>query len=266
MDEFFLGYFLLIIAFLICSLIYYGFRSDLFIENLGVIRKGFYVLFIVLLCVGFLYEAIDYTNWKLILQLTVFIIFIDIAVFQTPNMLKFWSGDQTKSEYIEKTIKKNEETLGYNTRKVEKFMEVIQYSSFHFYNKTTPDSKDKYISNLKDYIRLYTDTFQFHISIFPFEVTGNDDELKESVRQTFSNVEKCYNYIIEDISERENIISSLSSGKSMMLKQDKLFIVSYFGEQYNLLICIKSEDVSVDGIDASHVINLAHIFDWWMVE
>ena len=166
--------------------------------------------------------------------------------------------------------------LGYNAKKVQNFTEVISKTADHFMDRNPPQHWRQYRDELRDYLNLYADTFQFHIAIFPFAIGANGEELSRNLETAFNSVEICYNISFLDSEGRNSVIQDLLDGKSIPLKDPNadisieeltknVFIVAYYGESYNMLIGISSNFVEVDGIDASHILNLAQIFDWYMV-
>lgn len=105
------------ILLIVLSLIYFWWRTDKYVENLQAIRKSYYVLFFLLVCLGILTKQLQMSDWTMILSLASAAVFIDIAVFQTPDILKIWNTEFQHSNYIRKTIRKNEEVLGYNAKR-----------------------------------------------------------------------------------------------------------------------------------------------------
>ncbi|WP_155113927.1 type II toxin-antitoxin system SpoIISA family toxin [Metabacillus mangrovi] len=266
-----------VLLFVVWSLFYFWRNTDKYVENLQFIRKTFYVFFVLMMGCGILFKQLDLQNWPLILELAALFVFIDLAVFQTPDILKIWNTEFQHSSYIRKTIKKNEEVLGYNAIKVQNFTEVISKSPDHFSGIPTPAGWSQYRNELKKYLELYAETFQFHISIFPFDIDNDSYQLKQNLTGAFSRLEMFHNKAIQDAGWRDRLIEKLLEGRSIELKdkqeeeessdmKKKAFIVAYYGESYNMLIGISSHFVDVDGIDASHILNMAQIFDWFMVE
>lgn len=276
MTTIYFSFISVIILLIVLSLVYFWWRTDKYVENLQAIRKSFYVLFFLLICLGVFSTQIQINDWKTLLTFVCAAVFLDIAVFQTPDILKIWNTEFQHSNYIRKTIRKNEEVLGYNAKKVQNFTEVISKTADHFMDRNPPQFWRQYRDELRAYLNLYADTFQFHIAIFPFAISANGEELQENVETAFNSVEICYNISFLDREVRANILQDLLDGKSIPLKDPNIdenteewtknvFIVAYYGESYNMLIGISSTFVEVDGIDASHILNLAQIFDWYMV-
>jgi hypothetical protein len=276
---FFIIFYSIVLLYVLLSLLYFWFCTDKYVENLQLIRKAFYVLFILGVGLGVVCKVIDLNKWTSLLQMTALFVFMDLAVFQTPDILKLWNAEFQHSNYIRKIIKANEEVIGYNAKKVQCFTEVIAKTEDHFNTRNVPTQWRQYKDELRTYLNLYADTFQFHVSIFEFDTTTDATLLKQSVTHALHRVELCYNQTIEDSEWKEKLIAQLLDGKSIEFKnkkeenattvpgelKNKVFIVAYYGKSYNMLIGVSSKFVDVNGIDASHILNLAQIFDWYMV-
>lgn len=266
-DVKFYGVFFTVLGlYLIAMLGLYWFNPSKYKSKLTLIRKVHYVLFLTLMGIGFVCGWIDFKDWKILAQLSGIALFMDLSVFLTPNILKIWSAElKVEPDEVEDIIKKNEKTLKNIERKAEKLFEVVKYSSVHFEDRNSPVNWRQYKDELREYLCLYTDTFQFQIAFFPFITTSDEVQLKESVKQAYLNVERCYNFSSPSENESRRFVQAFAKGGSMPLHENKLFIVSYFGTSFNCLIGIKAEtDIPVDPIDASYVLNMAQMFDWWM--
>lgn len=162
-------------------------------------------------------------------------------------------------------IQQNEKTLKNTENKVSKMFEVVKYSSIHFESRNPCVHWRKYKDELREYLNFYAETFQFRIAIFQFEMTSDEQKIKNSLSHAFSNVEKCYNCTIGE--NRDSIIEALFNGNGKCLVEGNIYVVPYFGTMFNCLIGIKAEtDIPVHTIDVSHIVSLAYMFDWWMTE
>lgn len=260
------------------SLYFFWRNPDKYVENLQLMRKAYYVLFVIAVASGVLFKVIKLNDWQFLLELGGLFIFVDIAVFQTPDILKIWNTEFQHSHYIRQTIRKNEEILGYNSSKVTNFTKVISNTNQYFTEIETPADWDAYQSEMKQYMKQYTDTFQFYVSIFPFEISEDEEVLQRNLASAYEQVQLRYNFNVKDDEWKNSLIDALFRGESVQLSQKtepsnisseermkKAFIIAYYGVKYNMLIGINSSNnVEVDGIDASHILNMANIFDWHM--
>ncbi|MFG3613385.1 type II toxin-antitoxin system SpoIISA family toxin [Rummeliibacillus stabekisii] len=264
----------LLLAFILFSLFYYVYWTEKYEENLQFLRKFLYVIYLVFGGIGFLVGEFEINDWKLLLELTAVFVFIDLSIFQTPNILKIWNAEFQHSDYLKRIIKENNEAISSTANKVQKFTEIIDISADYFTEDMEPNDWDEYKKELTKYLNKYTDTFQFHLAMFPFDTTIDDNVLKRSIRNAFRELELCYNLAINDRTLREEMIEQLFNGQSFEVKESrtesehstrKIFVIGFFGAEYNVLISVSSTLVDVDGIDASHILNLTQIFEWYLI-
>lgn len=277
MTGYHIVFFSILLILLVWSLYYFWKDTDKYVENMQFIRKVYYVLFIAGIIAGMFMGEIKLEEWEKLLQFTALFVFIDLAVFQTPDVLKIWNTEFNQSNYIRKTIKKNEEVLSFNEKKVQNFTTVILKTKAYFDKKYQPTSWSQYKDELHSYLKEYTETFDFHVSIFGFEPNQDLTLLRKNLEGSFKKVELCYNNQIEDREWRNSLIDDLMDGKTITLEQKvedknptladmkrRPFVIVYYGENYYMLIGINSHNITVDGIDASHILNLTQIFEWTM--
>lgn len=271
-------FFSIVLLGLIISMIIYWLKPDKYIENLQAFRKFFYLIFVVGVAVGIIVGEIKTNDWQTLLQLTALFVFIDIAVFQTPDILKIWNAEFQQSNHVKQIIKANDEIVGYHIKKVSCFTDIVNQTTNGYFNqKTVPVNWRQYKDELRTYLNLYADTFQLHISIFEFDVTDDRNRLKTTLTYAFDRAELCYNKSIEDSEWKETIVQTLLKGNGLEFKTSKdekyelvggtnqtVYLVPYFGAKYNCLIGIHSKLVNVDVMDGSHILNLSQIFDWYM--
>lgn len=276
MSMYFIISMCILLFFLAGIIVYIRIKPDEYMENQQYLRKVFYFIFVVFLIGGALTKEIDIMDWKILTVLIVFSVFVDLTIFQTPDITKFWNAEFQQSNYIKKTIQKNKEVLINTENKVQNFTEIISETPSYFENKESITAWRKYKEELLEYLNLYSDTFQFNIAIFGVETVETPEELRREIERVFNKVVRCYNKSIEDSDWRNELIEKLSSGQSIEFinKEEDIgedfkkgiWIVAYYGQAYNMLIGISSSGIEVNGIDASHILNLAEIFDWHMLE
>ncbi len=236
-------------------------------NNLNGIRKTFYVGFLIIIGAGVLWGHIDLRNWSYILTLASLAIFIDLAVLQTPNILKIGNAElQQDDAKLRKTIKDNEKIVRQSMHKVEQHSEVITHSDAHFDQiNINPLIWDEYRKALKQYLRLYTDTFHFSINIQSFMHDDDDiDKMKHQIRTAVTQSERFHEMsLAEEI--RYNLIEALSKSETFIIKEENVVVIPYFSSHHSFIISLQSnEATTVNGIDASHIVNLTTVFDWFM--
>ncbi|WP_019414885.1 type II toxin-antitoxin system SpoIISA family toxin [Paenisporosarcina sp. TG20] len=269
-----------VLVFLVASLIYYFANTDHYMDNLQSIRKSYYITALLVIGVGLIIGDFKVIiDWKSLSLIGIAMIFIDLSVLSTPDISKIGKTEFQGSLYVRNAIKKNQELIDASANKVKKFTEVISKTADYFEPLNQPINSDKYKEEMRKYLNLYADTFQSNVSIFDLDITNDSEEELENVEKAFRNAEICYNKHIEDAEWRSELIQNLLKGVAVkFVNKDekdlspktkeslkKVFIVAYFGESYNMLIGIHSDFVPLNAVDASHILSLAQIFDWYMV-
>lgn len=255
-------FFSLLIVYILASLVFYWKNSIQFAAYLGNLRKTLYALFLISLSIGFMLGYIDFKDWQLLSVLAGFMVFTDLAIFQTPNILKIWNAEFEHDDRIRKTIEKNEDTLGYIGKKSNCFSHIIQESEAYFSSKNPVTEQAAYMAEIASYFEQYLDSFGFKAAYFPFDEPSSAAELRENVQSAFSRLEMRHNLSLEH-EKKEKMILEMMEGKSLPIKEEALFAIAFFGT-FNMLITIKSDDVPVNGIDALNIVNMAFIFEWYM--
>ena len=262
MDMFFGGFALILLV----ILAYYWMNSKNYWGNLGRTRRTFYVVFLLLMAVGFIMDKLDYTDWALMAQLSALAVFVDLAVFQTPNILKIWSAEFKHEDEIREALVESKYTIVRNAKKVEKFTEVIKWTDFHLAALPIPTTQEEYQVQLEEYIKYYSSTFGFAVSFFLFPALAQDESpSKGSLQLQLRNVSIRHARQIAG-EEKEQLIAKLTDGETTPIQEDKLIVIPYYGAFYSMLVTLEAKDVAVDAIDASHISNMLVIFDWYMAD
>ncbi|MFF2531395.1 type II toxin-antitoxin system SpoIISA family toxin [Brevibacillus sp. NPDC058079] len=263
--TFFGIFFVLFMVYLLGVLIFYWKNSSLYWDNLGRVRKTFYVLYLIMMSFGILFGYIDYRDWKLLTEFSALVVFVDLAVFQTPNILKLWNAEFQHEDQVRRTLQASKDALRQSTKKVQALTNVIQYTDIHFDNKPLPTNWDMYKDQLEEYLKTYSVTFDFKLSFFMFPKSETEEDKKESLRSLVQNIGIRHN---KDFPNEEvtNLVESFSSGNAVPIDEGKLIAIPYYGEFYHMVITIAAKDVPVDWIDASHILNLTYIFDWFITD
>ncbi len=66
--------------------------------------------------------------------------------------------------------------------------------------------------------------------------------------------------------DKNAMLNSFSIGETLILNEGMLIAIPYFGDIYSMIVTLESEDGLVDGIDASHILSMLVIFDWYMTD
>lgn len=252
---------------LLIVLAYYWMNSSGYYNNLGRIRRTFYTMFLLFMAWGIVTGKLDLANWQLLTELTALAVFVDLSVFQNPNILKVWSAEFKHEDEVREALKDSKKTILKNSKKVEKFSQVIQFTDVHFENQLIPVNMKEYQEQLEKYLELYRSTFGFSISCFLFDSPTEEEQKRNNIETQIENisVRHAINFSREQ-EEKDKMITSFSNGETLILEEEKLIAIPYFGDFYSMIITIEAKDVAVDGIDASHISNLVYIFDWYMTD
>lgn len=252
---------------LVIVLAYYWMNSKGYYNNLGRIRRTFYTMYLLFMIYGFISENIDYKDWQLLIQFSILAIFVDLAVFQNPNILKIWNTELKHEDEVREALSESKKVILKNAKKVEKFSEVIQYTDLHFNERPIPINMKEYKEQLREYLELYSNTLGFTISFFIFNSPTNEEQKMDSIKSQINNISIRHAIEFSNIQEDKDAMqNSFSIGETLILKEGELIAIPYFGDFFSMIATIESKDGLVDGIDASHILSMLVIFDWYMTD
>ncbi|MFY4773595.1 type II toxin-antitoxin system SpoIISA family toxin [Metabacillus sp. RGM 3146] len=256
---FFQVFFITVLVFIIVSLYFYIRHQVLYSLHLGLFRKSLYSLFIAGMIIGFVTYSISLTDWRLLIQIAGFIIFIDLGIFQTPNIQKIGSAEFQHTDLIEKTITQNEKTIAFMRRKSNVFSYLVQDGEW-VSNTADP------IRNFSDYerqlsllVQQYTDQFDFSFRIYELADT-EEHSFDEAVENILDSTENIYNV---DIHNKEDVVENLAHAQVYSFNEDKIVIIPIYS-YFAYLIVLSANKSPIMEIDAIHIVNLVSIFDWKM--
>lgn len=252
---------------LLIVLAYYWMNSKGYHNNLGRIRRTFYTMYLLLMAIGVISGKVDLKEWKLLTEITALVVFVDLAVFQCPNILKIWSAEFKHEDEVREALNDSKQMILKSAKKVEKFSQVIQFTDLHFENRPIPSSREEYQQQLAEYLKLYSSTFGFVLSYFLFDSPTSEEQKKNNIQAQIQNISMRHAInFSSDAEEKEKMIQSFSNGETKIIKEEKLIAIPYFGDFYSMIITMETDSVAVDGIDASHILNMLNIFDWYMTD
>jgi hypothetical protein len=252
----------------------HSFRKDpeKFTDDIWKLRKVLYVLFLIVISIGIVLGYVDFRDWKILLQLTAIIIFVDLAVFQTPSITKIWNAEFQHRSKIEKTIEVNVEFIASTGMKLQIFSDAIKKTEDYFDPiSTIPNNWNSYQRELKRYLSLYTSEFRFRLELFPFQLGVDEAETRQRIDRAFSQLETLFLYEVDDTPGKENqpglrtqTLNSLANGVGSIIEKDKLIVIPIFSQR-NSLMGIRANDASrIDEVDITNIVNMVRIFDWYM--
>lgn len=253
-------FFMALVIYVSANLVFYMVNKLQYSVHSTLIRKGLYTLFVLGVLYGVLLGEVDYQDWKLLLQMSALVAFIDLSLFQTPNILKFWSAEFQHADTIEENIKKNEERLEFMNRKSSVFTEIMQEAMDELTGGPAITNKESYKNELEDFLKKYTDEFDFSVRIFflPDDLE-KEDEIKQGILQIVSRVENIYNCTIE---EKETVQESLFRAEAYVFDNERHVIIPIYEGDKNFLITLSANQENIIEIDLANIINLVTVFNW----
>ncbi|MCD7035513.1 type II toxin-antitoxin system SpoIISA family toxin [Metabacillus sp. GX 13764] len=248
---------LAVLVFILLSLFFYIRYQVVYSMHLGLFRKSLYALFCIGIIIGSITHSIAFSDWQLLLKAAGFIVFIDLAIFQTPNIQKIGSAEFQHTDLIEKTITQNEKTISFMRRKSSVFSFLVQEGEW-MTNEADP------IASFKDYerqltfiIQQYTSQFDFDFRIYELADT-EEHTFDEGIIQILSSTENIYNI---DIPNKEDVTENLAHAQTISFDEDKIVLIPIYSH-YSYLIVLSANKGPIMEIDAIHLVNLVSMFDW----
>ncbi|WP_139691760.1 type II toxin-antitoxin system SpoIISA family toxin [Sporolactobacillus terrae] len=252
--------------FLIVILAYYWTNNRLFFSRFGRIRRTYYTLYLTLVVIGLMLGQINFNNWTTLLQLMGIAVFADLAIIQNPSILKIWNAEfKNDSEMIE-SLTNSQNVIFRNAKKVEHFSEILQRTHSYFDEQELPDNTDKYLYCLKQFLNQYTDHFNFIATVFPFPTLDSDTPDKSKITEQAEKINVMLTLKFND-DQMNTLINGLMNREIQIVKENQCIAFPYYGSYLSMIVTIKTavKDFEIDVIDASHILNLLNIFDWYTV-
>lgn len=253
---------IILMWYILCSVGLFIVSSYHFSVYSALLRKILYALFLLGITIGILKGVIDYKDWKLLLQLTAVIVFIDLCIYQTPNILKIWKAEFQHADIIADNVKKNEDRIRFMNRKTSEFSSIVQRAEDDLTstNIGTITTEQDYQDKLISYLNKYAEKFDFKLRIH-FIPDSNDQEIKEGILDGLNRMETLFNIEINK-KEKEKFSSNLFQAQVIALEGDKYAVVPIYGSRFNFLLIVSAQQEGIIEIDTANLINLITLFDW----
>ncbi|WP_338781585.1 type II toxin-antitoxin system SpoIISA family toxin [Metabacillus sp. FJAT-52054] len=249
--------FLIMVLYSAAAIVLYMINRSVYSSLLQALRKWLYALFLLFLSVCFFFQILSMKDWPLILQLAAAAVFIDLSIFQTPNIQKIGSAEFKHSEWIEQTIQHNERTLEYMRKKSTAFSLIIQEEEDLMPKESSLQSFEDYERSITAYVEIYTDQFDFHVKLY--HLVGDDDyHFTQSIHQVLGRLETIFNISIND---KQHVTDQLKQARVHSFNEEKVAVIPIYGH-YSYLLILSARENSVMEIDTLHVINLVKILEW----
>lgn len=269
---YFLLFFLVVGAYLVWSVVLYWKNNGKYLEFIWKIRKTYYVICVLMFGVGLALEIIEISDWKLNVQMAGVVVFIDIVIFQTPSITKFFNAEFQHQPRIEQILGDNLEFIHATAIKLQEFSNVIKKTNHYFEQiPEVPRGESQYLRELKKYLTEYTRNFRYRIDFFSYNIYENDPQkTRESIENAFARFEtlsliKVDDHVPGGKKKNDEIITKLLNFESCVIIPGKLLLIPLVQASHYFILSVRStEGAVVDESDIVHIANLARIFDWYM--
>lgn len=250
----------LLIIYVLANLIFYMISRFYYAVLSTLLRKGLYTLFIVGILWAYLNGQLDYLDWKIILQMVAAVIFVDLSIFQTPNILKIWSAEFQYGDAIVDNIKKNEARIQYMNRKLNVYSKIIQVAEDDLNPMPAAATEVIYERELRKFLEKYTNEFDFSLRFhFLPDDMDQEDTVKESIVTALDRIENLFNVTVGN---KGDVTNSLFDAKTYAFDSEQLAVIPIYGGSRNFLIILSAKEGSVIEVDLMNIINLVTIFNW----
>ncbi|MBP0723679.1 type II toxin-antitoxin system SpoIISA family toxin [Bacillus sp. RG28] len=263
MNITFMKFFIILnVLFLLISIILYWWRNEKYIMYLRGIRKTYYFAGLSVVLIGYGWGRINNTDWKLIGTMLGCIVFVDLAIFLTPNITKLFNAEFQNEQLLEESLRKMKKTVDHVTLKTIQFNSVIEYSDYHFREKEDPKNNEEYKKDLEEYLSMYNDVFQYDMKVH--RIDSSTVEIRDQHMQTILQSFQMWSNIEIPGKQYEENVNTLLQEKILVVEIDEYIIAYSEGVHNSFLIAIKSNGSPVNGVDAYYIISLCRTFEWWM--
>ncbi|MDY0404358.1 type II toxin-antitoxin system SpoIISA family toxin [Virgibacillus sp. 179-BFC.A HS] len=253
-------FFSVLLLYVIGNLLFYTVSKFHYAIHSTLIRKGLYTLFIAGLLVGLILGEIDDSDWKTILELAIGIIFIDLGVFQTPNILRIWSAEFQYANEIEENISMSKDRIQYMNRKSSFFSTIVQKAQDDLADNAPITSQEEFQNQLLDFVNQYADAFGFSTRVHVLtDDLEQEHEIKAEITQILYKTENLYNITIKD---KQDVEASLFDAQSYVTSDERHAIIPIYEGDNNFLLTLAAHEGNIIEIDLFHIINLVILFQW----
>lgn len=221
------------------------------------LRKTLYTLYIGAILMGLLTEEIAMSNWKLLLTLSAFVLFIDLAILLTPSITKIWNAEFQYSEEVEENLEKNDRLLNSTLYRVQTMSNIIQNAGA--YIDDLPFDEEGRMRSLKSFVDVYgikyglkTDLWEINSVYEVNEVSS--EELKELISEQFTLISEMYGFEQDD--KREENIELLANSSLIFVSNDDFILIPVFMKGNNMIVAIENKKGELLEVDGVHITNL----------
>ncbi|MDQ0199974.1 type II toxin-antitoxin system SpoIISA family toxin [Neobacillus ginsengisoli] len=238
---------------------YFWLNSTRYHTNLRWLRKALYTLFVCAICLGFIFDRLRISDWKELVSIMAMVVFVDLALLLTPNILKMGSAEFEYTNSVEETIKENEKIQKGMVKRIERMSDIIQDAGFFFtgiqYDLTTEQEE----THLDSFIEQYSGTFGFVVQLW--KVTSNptdEEETKQQIRTILEQIDDMYVLDLEENLDSHS--ESLFQTEVVTLLDKDCIIAPVFMSSHSFIVFLRKEKGFLLEVDAVHVLNLVYLY------
>lgn len=259
----------LVLALLVVSIVLYYWHQKVYFKYRIFMRKLYYS---VVLITGFIAYAMgDFpvsTPAELGI-LVVLVVFVDLAIFQTPDITKFMN-QEFKHEEVEETVHKREDMVALQGMKLMVVNQIIRKVK----EEWLADDIDMTHEEYEDFVRTYLENFtnEFDMGLLTYYVPSSDDSTayKNDLDDTYSKIREKFKFDIRSVGMRKRqVINRLESGNSIIIiEKDSSYAIVPFSPRnfsYNFIFVVHTKNgETLNETDAALVTNMLYMLEMWM--
>lgn len=248
----------------------YIWSREFYLKHRVAIRKIYYGVVVATSFFLWAFNVFPDVGAKLeyLISLVISVVIIDLFVFQTPDITRFFSNE-LKQESLVESINKNRGTFIELSEKLIKVNELMPKSDQKWHLDEFEFTPEKYEEFVLAYLRNFTSSFQLDVYSYLVESSADEEIFHNNIVSAYEEILKDHNFGLREVGMRKNqVIKTLLEGENIeILEKDcSSVLFPYFGEYYNLLFVVSSRKGSeVTGADASLMLNMLYTFDMWLL-
>lgn len=234
-------------------------------------RKLYYS---VILITGFIaYAMVDFPVSTLVElgALVTLVVFIDLAIFQTPDITKFMTHE-FKHEEIEQTFHKHEDMVALQGIKLMVINGIIRRVKEDWVADDIDMTHDEYEEFVRRYLEDFTDAFEMGLLTYYVPSSNDASEFKRNLDETYTKIRDKFSFDIRAVGMRKRqVINRLENGNSIIIiEKDTSYAIVPFSPRnhsYNFIFVIHTKKDNGDTLnetDAALVTNMLYMLEMWM--
>ncbi|WP_407272039.1 type II toxin-antitoxin system SpoIISA family toxin [Radiobacillus sp. PE A8.2] len=251
--------------------------SEWYKYNKQKFRRSLYAIYFIVMAVRFFVEPFTVDDWQVIIMTATIIIFVDIAIFNTPIVLKIGKAELQHQEELVDYLESNKQQAQAFLDRVIACSDKIQDAA-NIYDKIP--SHIPFKERLRMFLSDYTSEFEFEVNIYVIKSSfSNIDEILDEGYQCLTHISKVHSFHYEHMAKnlfdtlndeekkqdiQEVILLRLLDGVPIELERknfQQVYIVPIYTNEKNLFIVLRGPDGYLHEADGSHVANLTYVFE-----